>query len=164
MAYAVRHARRETAREIARCLAIAGGIGAACLVARWLIHPPGLHQGPGVLLVGLASFLTYVPALFVVEEVFFRGALDTHLYPGPNRTRGPWASAIVVSLLWAIWRLPMLPAPGLGPLVVFEIFVSTLIVGVPLSFGWRRSGNLLAPVIAHAAVDALRNVLGVAPR
>jgi hypothetical protein len=32
-------------------------------------------------------------------------------------------------------------------------------VGVPLSLGWRRTGTLAVPVIAHALIDAVRNAL-----
>jgi membrane protease YdiL (CAAX protease family) len=33
------------------------------------------------------------------------------------------------------------------------------LVGVPLSFAWRRSGNLAGPALAHAGLDAVRNAL-----
>jgi membrane protease YdiL (CAAX protease family) len=31
------------------------------------------------------------------------------------------------------------------------------LVGVPLSFYWRRSGNLLVPGVSHAMLDAIRD-------
>jgi membrane protease YdiL (CAAX protease family) len=36
-------------------------------------------------------------------------------------------------------------------------------VGVPLSFCWRRSGNLFVTGATHALVDAVRNALVVLP-
>jgi membrane protease YdiL (CAAX protease family) len=39
-------------------------------------------------------------------------------------------------------------------LVVFHVAT-----GVPLTIGWRRSGNLAVPGIAHALIDAVRNAL-----
>src|SRR5437879_3157347 len=44
------------------------------------------------------SLLTYLPVVFVVEEVLFRGLIDTYLHgstPGPDR-----ASALYGSALW----------------------------------------------------------------
>jgi membrane protease YdiL (CAAX protease family) len=34
-----------------------------------------------------------------------------------------------------------------------------VIIGVPLSLYWRRSGNLAVPTTAHAFIDAVRNML-----
>jgi membrane protease YdiL (CAAX protease family) len=44
------------------------------------------------------------PIGFVVEEVFFRGTLGTHLHRGEEGT--DWLSAIFVSALWGLWHLP----------------------------------------------------------
>jgi len=34
-------------------------------------------------------------------------------------------------------------------------------IGVPLTFAWRRTGNLSGPALGHAFVDALRNGLSL---
>jgi hypothetical protein len=108
-------------------VAIAGAGGAAlCLrvVTRAQLRQLGLVLAAGVLLgtgrvaldlalpsgsgatpaerlwEGLESLLFYLAAVFVVEEVFFRGALDSFLH---RPERGPgWASAVFVSLLWGV--------------------------------------------------------------
>jgi membrane protease YdiL (CAAX protease family) len=91
----------------------------------------------------------------VLEEVFFRGMLDTYVHlPGEARGLG---SAVFVSALWAIWHLPIVPASG--AVVIPGLLVVHVAIGVPLSLYWRRSGNLAVPATAHAFIDALRNVL-----
>lgn len=41
----------------------------------------------------------------MLEEVFFRGALDTHVHDEREK-RGVW-SALFVSALWGVWHLPI---------------------------------------------------------
>jgi hypothetical protein len=98
----------------------------------------------------------YFPAAFLLEEVTFRGALDAHLHH-EGEARG-WRSAIAVSALWGIWHLPVssgLPLPL--PLKLAELLVVHVLIGVPLSFAWRRTRDLAGPALAHAAIDAVRN-------
>jgi membrane protease YdiL (CAAX protease family) len=98
----------------------------------------------------------YFPATFVIEEVTFRGALDAHVHH-PGAGRG-WGSALFVSALWGLWHLPV--ADGMPvPLLVLSLVTWHCVVGVPLSFAWRRSGNLSGPAFAHSAIDAVRNGL-----
>jgi membrane protease YdiL (CAAX protease family) len=112
----------------------------------------------------LKQFLLYLAVSFTLEEVAFRGALDSHLYRPPNNGRvssSPWVSAIFVSALWGIWHLPMLPvpsAPAFAAAILGLIIIHTL-VGVPLSFCWRASGTLVLPAAAHAVIDAYRNTV-----
>jgi membrane protease YdiL (CAAX protease family) len=53
----------------------------------------------------------------------------------------------------------MLPHPSLGIAITLVIYQSLL--GIPLSFAWRRSGNLAVPCAVHAIVDAVRNAIGL---
>jgi membrane protease YdiL (CAAX protease family) len=98
----------------------------------------------------------YFPATFVIEEVAFRGALDAHVHrPGEGRA---WRSALFVSVLWGLWHLPVADGMPL-PLMVVSLVTWHCVVGVPLSFAWRRSGNLSGPAFAHSAIDGVRNGL-----
>jgi Type II CAAX prenyl endopeptidase Rce1-like len=98
----------------------------------------------------------YFPATFVIEEVAFRGALDAHVHH-PGEGRG-WRSAMFVSALWGLWHLPV--ADGMPfPLLVLSLMTWHCLVGVPLSYAWRRSGNLSGPAFAHSVIDAVRNGL-----
>ncbi len=111
-----------------------------------------LHVGGGQFLLG--------PVGFVVEEVFFRGGLDTYLHRG-EKTTG-WLSAIYISALWGVWHLPgsALMAGHLLSTIV-GLVVSQIILGVPLSLLWRKSGNLAVPDTTHALLEAVRSILAV---
>ncbi|MBI2516613.1 MAG: CPBP family intramembrane metalloprotease [Opitutae bacterium] len=121
-------------------------------------------RSPGMGLAKLPIFFTDVVCLtlagFVVEEVVFRGALDSHLVPAQGTSFQPWVSAIFVSFLWGIWHLPLTflyPSREVGFLAL-AIFINIL-WGVPLSFCWRKSGTLLLPSVVHALCDSYRNAL-----
>ncbi len=96
----------------------------------------------------------YFPATFLLEEVAFRGALDAHLHHDGD-SHG-WQSAMLVSALWGLWHLPVSAGPPL-PLLVAQLVAVHVVLGVPLSFAWRRSRNLAGPALAHAVNDAVRN-------
>ncbi len=110
----------------------------------------------------LKQFLLYFAVTFVLEEVVFRGALDSHVYQSRVTGRqdsSPWLSAMFVSALWGIWHLPISAISGASAFAVAIpalIIVHTL-VGVPLSFCWRASGTLVLPAAAHALIDSYRN-------
>lgn len=100
--------------------------------------------------------LLYFPLTFLIEEVAFRGALDAHVHHA-GEGRG-WCSALFVSALWGLWHLPI--SGGLPlPLLVLELLAVHCLIGVPLSFAWRRTRNLAGPALAHSAIDAVRNAL-----
>lgn len=155
-AYAVRSTSAVAVLRSA-ALAIAIGVGGN-LVVLGGIHvataaPIELSAVAGTVLKSLAL---YFPATFLIEEVAFRGALDAHVqHSGDGRG---WQTALLVSALWGLWHLPV--ADGL-PLPILFVFLVTwhCAIGVPLSFAWRRTGNLAGPAFAHCAIDAARNAL-----
>ncbi len=153
-AYAVRHARGATLRALLACLATAGTVGVALVGAAWLARgADALPPAAGGM--ALRWLLLYWPVTFVLEEVFFRGALDAYVHrPGEP---GGWGAAVFVSALWGLWHLPVVAAPGLA--TAAGLLAVHTAIGVPLSRYWRRGGNLAAPAAAHAAVDAVRNAL-----
>lgn len=101
------------------------------------------------------SLLFYVPALFVVEEVFFRGALDSYLHRGEQGAG--WTSAAFVSILWGFWHMPIVNP--LTVTMVIKLLVAQLVVGLVLSWFWRQSANMAMSGTVHAIIDALRNAL-----
>lgn len=156
--------RQTTWRQLVYCLATAGVIGIAldlfsAASRAHLAHKSILAQASG--LTGIESFLLYVPIVFVFEEVFFRGVLDTFVYrPEDGRGAAWWGSAAFVSLLWGTWHLPIYWDPyGLKALPGLWIF--QVAVGVPLSIWWRKSGNLVVTGTTHALIDSVRNALSI---
>ncbi|HKF00322.1 MAG TPA: CPBP family intramembrane glutamic endopeptidase [Actinomycetes bacterium] len=158
-AYALRQLRRGSVRVALRWLALTAGVGATVMVA---ISAPGFltssHPQPAEVLGTFArSALVYFPLTFVIEEVSFRGALDAHLYrPGQPR---PWLSALLVSTLWGVWHLPIADSRASLAATVAPQIALSCVIGVPLSFAWRRTGSLAVPALAHALTDAVRNAL-----
>jgi membrane protease YdiL (CAAX protease family) len=163
-AFALSHQRAIDARRGFPSFITAVLIGMAIMAAGALArhHPIGLPLSKTFFL--LKQFLLYFVVSFVLEEVAFRGALDSHIYqPRSNgqRSGSPWLSAIFVSALWGLWHLPALPissAPAFVAAIPTLIIVHFL-VGVPLSFCWRASGTLVLPATAHALIDSYRNSL-----
>ena len=183
-AYALGQFRRETWRYLGLCLATAGLLGVLLVIGPLLLAarydastatalPTSGSLGP-VALLWFEQLLLLVPVVFMMEEVAFRGASDSHVrHPGESQgvessTVYGIASAIVVSVLWGLWHLPIVPLPPQLPHPsVFEhiVFVGYLewAVGPFLSLFWRKSGNLMVSGFSHATMDSVRNALGGTP-
>ena len=137
-------------------LPIALGAGGMALVLGTIHLATGTSLSPRTIVTIVTYTALYFPATFLLEEVAFRGALDAHVHH-EGEGRG-WQSAIVVSALWGMWHLPVSSGLALPfPLQLAELVVVHILIGVPLSFAWRRNRNLAAPALAHAAIDAVRN-------
>jgi len=149
----------KTLKSLLLCLATAGVLGVGYMViTAYFRDRLGDLSGEQVLSGG-RQFLLYLPVGFVLEEVFFRGGLDSYLHrPGD---RFPWLSAAFVSVLWGLWHLPISPAHTVLQLLVLSIIFPFIhcLVGIPFSFFWRSSGSLLVPAAVHAFIDSVRNVL-----
>src|SRR5262249_11109207 len=108
-------------------------------------------------LVGLQYLFLYFAVVFVLEEVSFRGMLDTHIYKPGDRFR--LTAAILVSCLWGVWHLPVVPRQDAGIIAALGLMAVHCPTGIFLSLYWRRSGNLAVPAFTHAFIDAVRNAL-----
>jgi membrane protease YdiL (CAAX protease family) len=158
-AYAYIHFNSSTLKYLALCLATAGVIG----VVPEVIHDftaqashPLATSPSGDIWVFWASLLTYLPALYVMEEVAFRGCFDSHIHEQGDR-HGVW-TAIYVSALWGAWHGPIIGWSHLPALVI-----SMGVIGTFLSIYWRKSGNLGVSATTHALIDSVRNAAGLAP-
>lgn len=162
LAYAVVNAKRTTAREVVGCLATTGSIGVVIFLQIAYTHgfgSAGILDRLGRGLGGLAFMATVV---FMLEEVAFRGAVDSHVHH-LGESRGLF-STLAVALMWGAWHIPLDPHPGLfyGPWGLDGVAGNLLyqgIIGVPYSLWWRRSGNLVVTGVTHAATDAFRNAI-----
>jgi membrane protease YdiL (CAAX protease family) len=156
--YAIGALDREAARATVRASLINGAILVAVMVAFRLISG-GFHGNPaGAATTAVVSVATYVPVIFVMEEVLFRGLLDPYLLGSrPGRDR---VSALYGSALWGLWHLPVMSV-HLGLATIPYLVLVHTALGYVLVSAWRRTGNLAAPGLAHAAADALRNAVAV---
>jgi len=151
-AYAIQNFDRSTLKATLRCLLTAGLPYVVIVV---LIHTASHKElGHSPILTGFKWLLLYFPVCFALEEVTFRGAIDSFVQFGNERY--PWLSAFFVSALWGLWHVPTVPNPSIST-AIGAVFISC-IIGVPLSFAWRRSGNLASSGFVHSLMDAIRNV------
>ena len=145
-------------RRAWRALAVAGGV--VVLIAAAMIagtaYTRGIALTPAVLWQGLRGSLLYFTVGFVIEEVTFRGALDSFV----QDSRAPgWLSASFVAVLWGLWHLPVMPGGAALPAAVLALALLHLVVGLGLAYAWRLGGNLAIPALAHALLDGVRNVV-----
>lgn len=167
LAYALRAMQARTWGQLVLCILTVGFIGLLpqflSLLLPHLVHIHTAHPvttTQPTLLQSLeiaAEWFLISPVGFVVEEVFFRGALDTYLHRGEEGIG--WLSAIFVSALWGVWHLPGQALSGNLLFAVVGTVLPQILVGVPLSLWWRKSGNLAVTNTAHGLLEAVRNAL-----
>jgi membrane protease YdiL (CAAX protease family) len=156
--YAMRAMDRDAVRSTIRATLITSAI-LVSIMATYRLATGGFDGNLATAAVtAVISVATYLPVVFVMEEVLFRGLLDPYLHdgaPGPDR-----ASALYGSALWGIWHLPVMSI-ALGALTIPYLVAVHTALGYVLVTSWRRTGNLGAPGTAHAVSDALRNAVAV---
>jgi hypothetical protein len=135
-------------------------IAAATFVIGWhAAWHDGVVLVPGAKLMGFfTTWLCEFVALFLVDEVVFRGALDPHLADASAGRLHEWCSAIFLSMLWAIWHLPAYN-PGAPTFVALfaaigPFSIRVVVLGVLLSSCARRARTLLPTSIVHAFANA----------
>lgn len=133
------------------------------LVVIWISGLAGVaaRQSPHVALAQWprlgGEFLFQFLAAFLIEEVIFRGGLDTHVSLGEKTRWGEFRSAAFVAVLWALYHLPIQGAKAATPLqqLGVALFVTGVaIAGIPLAYIWRRSGTLVLSAALHAFGNA----------
>lgn len=154
---------KRTWKDLGFCMLTAGVIGSGTMLLgallRSVISHASIELNGAAAMTALQSFVLYVPVCFVLEEVVFRGALDSHVFqPGDQ---GQWWTALFISTLWGWWHLPIAGATGIQQLLALLFLLPCIhvAVGVFFSLSWRRSGNLAVPATVHAFIDAVRNAL-----
>jgi membrane protease YdiL (CAAX protease family) len=156
--YALRVMDRDAVRSTVGTTLITGAVLVDIMVAYRLATGGFNGNLAAALTTTVISLLTYLPVVFVMEEVLFRGLIDTYLHgstPGPDR-----ASTLYGSALWGLWHLPV-AFLALGVLTIPYLVVVHTTMGYFMVTAWRRTGNLAAPGVSHAVIDALRNAVGV---
>jgi hypothetical protein len=146
--------------ELLWCI-LAGGlpyIVMAVTISVMLRHGKG-HPALVVAEIAVKWFLLYLPICFAVEEVFFRGGIDSYVQREGDGFG--WLTAIVVSCLWGWWHMPTIPIHSAIEVTGLTIGLPMLmcISGIPFSIFWRRSGSLLVTATVHALIDGIRNGL-----
>ena len=167
--FALRRFNKIAVKSLLLCLATAGVFNCVLVLLsafakQHLRHQPlQISHHPAVFFCD--QFLLLFPVCFVVEEVVFRGVLDSHLHQPQDSiswlSPKSWFSAAFLSVLWGWWHLPILSAhQPVSKIIVMIIFMPlvSLVPGIAFSLVWRRAGNLAVPAAVHALIDAVRNV------
>jgi membrane protease YdiL (CAAX protease family) len=122
---------------------VAGGVAATTVLPR--VHAAMLVRE---LPVGAVRWLAFDIPLGTVwtEETIFRGMLQTLA----TRATGPAGGRLLQAVAFGLWHIP--DARKTGEPIVGTVLVTGLAGWV---FGWlaERSGSVLAPVLAHLAVN-----------
>ena len=157
--FSLSHFTRETWKSLLVCLTTAGVIGCGIMIGSALLQSHGINLTFSILREGMGDFFLFFPVCFVLEEVAFRGAIDSHVHHAGDKH--PRWSALYVSGLWGLWHLPILGETKFLNLIVMAACLPLLhmVDGMFLSLGWRRSGNLAVPAAVHALIDAVRDTV-----
>ncbi|OLZ43043.1 CAAX protease family protein [Amycolatopsis coloradensis] len=128
----------------------------AVLVFGWLsvLGPfapplPTAEDYPDPVYLAVGATLTFFTAN-VLEEVFFRGMLQTRL----EALFGRWPGILLASLLFAWLHLPT-HGQGALPLTLGAIVAFQGFFGLFTGYLWSRYRNLWAPIAAHTAMNTL---------
>jgi membrane protease YdiL (CAAX protease family) len=150
------------------------GVGAAFLLATHLRVGTLAFSAPNfarIFLIGLSSGV----AVAVLEESVMRGAMHTAI----ERQSGPWTAALLTAPLFAVLhffaKVRIAPeqvgwgsgfdllarsfAPLAQPSLVFDSFLSWLIVGLILSLTRAMTGNIAVAIGLHAGWVAVLRML-----
>jgi hypothetical protein len=153
------NATRKTWMALLGCLLTGGVLDIALQVTTNLVRHHGtfhLHKNPGFTVT--SWFLLYLPICFSVEEVFFRGGIDSYVQRKGDKLG--WLTAAYVSCLWAWWHLPIFHLTAAQLVVLFVVLPPLLCIpGIPFSIFWRRGGSLLVTATVHALLDGVRNAM-----
>jgi membrane protease YdiL (CAAX protease family) len=143
---------KKTAKDFLLCFGIIVVVRISLYFFPFII---GNHEFNPDYIRGIKSLLTYIPVAFVVEEVVFRGMLDTYIHQSKTTT-GLWP-ALFISCMWGLWHLPL--SLDSKTSIWFVVLPSMIISlwGIVLSIFWRRTGNLAVPGFPHAFADAVRD-------
>ncbi len=158
LAFTLTNATRMTWTFLGRCFLTAGILGSSMMILFSIATHHGFRLPRNAGSIAAESFFLYLPICFVIEEVFFRGGLDSFIQKDNDKHQ--WLTAIFLSSLWGWWHLPTTGQHGTQVIPLLIIFpLMHCAVGIPFSFYWRKSGSLLVPAMVHAFIDSVRNAL-----
>ncbi len=127
---------------------VAVGVVVTLVAFTGLVDDDRTDVGAGQMLV---RALVVIPlGTVVVEEVIFRGVLDALLL----RVMRPGRAMGVGAVLFGLWHVPPIFGTSTA-LQVLGTLAATTMAGVGLVWLRRRSGSLLAPMLAHLGTNSV---------
>jgi len=103
----------------------------------------------------LWNLLYYLVCISLVEELVFRGFLNTRVR---GLIKAGWINNIVVGIMFAILHIPFqMVKANMTPLNFilhdFPHLISTLLIHIYFVFLYTRDNNIIAPTIAHTIIN-----------
>ena len=133
-----------TRRNLRPALLWGVGAGLLLLAIEWLTTE---HKDAPLLLVQLAVAVPiWILIMSPFQEFFFRGWLQ----PRFQDTLGVWPGLIVTSISFALWHLcPPFEQAQIVPIASASGMLFTAGMGFLLGYVFQRTGNIVAPWLAH---------------
>jgi membrane protease YdiL (CAAX protease family) len=133
-----------TRRNIGQSLIWGGGSGMLLMVVIWFTTEHRLTPFFGLqLIVGIPVWLLIMSPF---QEFLFRGWLQ----PRFEKALGLWPGLAVTSISFAVWHLcPPFEQAQIVPIVSVFGMMFTTIMGLVFGYVFRRTGNIVAPWLAH---------------
>jgi len=133
-----------TRRNIGLGLIWGAGSGALLMAVIWFTTEHRLAPFFGLqLIVGIPIWLLIMSPF---QEFFFRGWLQ----PRFERSLGPWPGLVVTSAGFAVWHLcPPFEQAQIVPIMSLYGMAFTTAMGLVFGYAFRRTGNIVAPWLAH---------------
>lgn len=133
-----------TRRNIGRALLWGAGSGILLMVVIWFTTEHKLAPFFALqLIVGIPIWLLIMSPF---QEFFFRGWLQ----PRFVKSLGVWPGLVVTSISFAVWHLcPAFEQAQIVPIMSVFGMTLTTVMGLIFGYVFRRTGNIVAPWLAH---------------
>ncbi|MFC7331188.1 CPBP family intramembrane glutamic endopeptidase [Marinactinospora rubrisoli] len=121
-----------------------------------------------VQLPSISALLVYLP--FLAVQVAFTGVAEEpgwrdFALPRLQHRHGPLAGTLILGLLWGAWHLPLFLTewagwPHVDPVQIIEFLVTSVVIGIPMTWVFNRTGESLpAVMLLHAGINNATSVL-----
>jgi membrane protease YdiL (CAAX protease family) len=136
-----------TRHSIGRALLWGTGGGMLLMIVAWLTTEHKLAPLFALqLIVGIPIWLLIMSPF---QEFFFRGWLQ----PRFEQALGLWPGLVVTSISFAVWHLcPPFEEAQIVSIMSVSGMVFTTVMGLVFGYIFRRTGNIVAPWLAHVLV------------
>jgi len=133
-----------TRRNIGQALFWGVGSGALLMVVIWFTTEHKL--APFYVLQLIVGIPIWLLIMSPFQEFFFRGWLQ----PRFEKSLGLWPGLVVTSISFAVWHLcPPFEQAQVVPIMSVFGMVFTTAMGLVFGYIFRRTGNIIAPWLAH---------------
>lgn len=100
-------------------------------------------------------FLYYLVCIAFVEEVVFRGYLQTRIF---GLIKNKWIGIVLVGIMFSLMHVPFQMIRANMSFVDFILYdmqhlITTMIIHIYLVYLYTRDNNIIAPTIAHAIMN-----------